>query len=133
MRVSRLLRRIGAAVIGVATGFVALLPPPHIHLAEHHHHGHSAAVEHSHWTPHQRSGTAFDDDDGVTLFVDHPAVTSGNDVALERPAAAVIALLVLVGPGDFTPAERLLSGNSPRDGPSRAVQPLRAPPAFDTL
>ena len=127
---------VAAAFLVAATVVAALLPPAHIHRgADHddHDHGHATAIEHSHWDAHHASGAAFDDDDGRVIFVDHPATASSVDTTFTRPAAAVVALLVVPAPLTFTVSERPTSGNSPRDGPSRATTLLRAPPAFDTL
>jgi hypothetical protein len=134
--ISSRFRRPGAASLLIAATVVAaLLPPAHIHLAAHddHDHDHAAAVEHSHWSSHGASRTAFDDDDGRVIFVDHPALTSHLDATVARPAAAVVGLLILSAPATFTAAARPTSGNSPRDGPARGLTPLRAPPAFGTL
>jgi hypothetical protein len=111
------------------------LPPAHIHLAEHddHDHDHAAAVEHSHWSAHQSSRAAFNDDDGRVIFVDRPARSADAQTTFARPPALLVALIELRPLTSFTAAERQTSGNSPRDGPARALQPLRAPPSFDTL
>jgi hypothetical protein len=132
---SRFRRPVGASLLIAATVVAATLPPAHIHLAEHddHHHDHAAAVEHSHWSSHGASRAAFDDDDGRVIFVDHPALASHVDTTFARPAPAVVNLLIVSAPATFTVADRPTSGNSPRDGPSRGLAPLRAPPAFDTL
>jgi hypothetical protein len=113
----------------------AALPPAHIHLAEHddHDHDHAAAVEHSHWSPHQSSRAAFDDDDGRVIFVDRPARSANAETMFARPAAVLVTLIALPPLTTFTAAERQTSGNSPRDGPARALQLLRAPPSFVTL
>ena len=128
-------RLVGVALLVTATALSALLPPAHIHLAAHddHDHDRAAAIEHSHWSSHGASRAALDDNDGRTIFVDHPALTSIVDATFARPAAAVLALLTLPAPATFTMVERQTSGNSPRDGPSRGTRPLRAPPSFDTL
>jgi len=124
-----------APLLIAAVVFAAVLPPAHIHLAEHddHDHDHAAAVEHSHWTPHQSSRAAFDDDDGRVIFVDRPARSANAQTDFARPPAVLVALIALPPLTTFTVAERQTSGNSPRDGPARAVQSLRAPPSFDTL
>jgi len=131
----RFRRLLVASLLVAATVVAAVLPPAHIHLAAHddHDHDHAAAVEHSHWSSHGASRATLDDDDGRAIYVDHPAVASRPDTTLARPAAAVIALLVLPALSTFIVAERQTSGNSPRDGPARAQTPLRAPPSFDTL
>jgi hypothetical protein len=118
-----------------AVVFCAVLPPAHIHLAEHddHDHDHAAAVEHSHWSAHQSSRAAWDDDDGRVIFVDRPARSVDAQTAVARPPAAVVALISLSPLITFEAAERPTSGNSPRDGPARARQSPRAPPSFDTL
>ena len=129
-------RRPAAAPLLVAVVvFSAVLPPAHIHLAEHddHDHDHAAAVEHSHWSAHQSSRAAFDDDDGRVIFVNHPARSADVETTVARPPAVLVALISLPPLITFEVAERPTSGNSPRDGPARAVQPLRAPPSFDTL
>jgi hypothetical protein len=124
-----------APLLIAAVVFAAMLPPAHIHLAEHddHDHDHAAAVEHSHWSAHQSSRAAFDDDDGRVIFVDRPARSANAQTAFARPPAALVALIALAPLTTFTAAERQTSGNSPRDGPARALQPLRAPPSFVTL
>jgi hypothetical protein len=126
----RVRRPAAASLVVAATVLAALLPPAHIHLAEHddHDHDHAAAVEHSHWSSHGASRTALDDDDGRAIAVDHPALTSSVDTTFIRPAAAVIAVLTVPAPSTFTTVERPTSGNSPRDGPSRDVSVLRGPP-----
>ena len=131
----RFRRPVAASLLIAATVFAAVLPPAHIHLAHHddHHHDHAAAIEHSHWSSHGASRAALDDDDGRAIFVDHPARTSNVTTSFARPASAVVALLLLPAPATYTVVERLTSGNSPRDGPSRGSTSLRAPPAFDTL
>jgi hypothetical protein len=129
-------RLVGVVLLVTVTALSALLPPAHIHLAIAHHdddHGHAVALEHAHWSAHGTPRAAFDDDDGRTIFVDHSALTSSVDTTFARPAAVVLALLTLPAPATFTVAERQTSGNSPRDGPSRGIRLLRAPPAFDTL
>src|SRR5262245_44625878 len=112
-----------------------MLPPAHIHLVEHddHDHDHAAAVEHSHWSAHHSSRAAFDDDDGRVIFVNRPARSVDAQTTVARPPAVLVALISLAPLTTFTAAERQTSGNSPRDGPARALQPLRAPPSFDTL
>jgi hypothetical protein len=133
--VARIRRPAAAPLLIAAMVFAAVLPPAHIHLAAHddHDHDHAAAVEHSHWSAHQSSRTAFDDDDGRVIFVDRPARSVDAQTAFARPPAVLVTLIALPSLTTFTAAERQTSGNSPRDGPARAVQPLRAPPSFDTL
>jgi hypothetical protein len=72
---SRIRRPAAAPLLIAAVVFAGVLPPAHIHLAEHddHDHDHAAAVEHSHWSAHQSSRAAFNDDDGRVIFVDRPA------------------------------------------------------------
>jgi hypothetical protein len=131
----RLRRPATAPLVIAAVVFAGVLPPAHIHLAAHddHHHDHAAAVEHSHWSAHQSSRTSFDDDDGRVIFVDRPARSADTQTAFARPPAVVVGLISLPQLTTFTAVERQTSGNSPRDGPARARQPLRAPPSFDTL
>jgi hypothetical protein len=129
-------RLFGVVLLVTATALSALLPPAHIHLAAHddHDHDHAAAIEHSHWSSHGASRAALDDDDGRAIFVDHPALTSSVNTTFARPATAVVVLLTLPAPpATFTAVNRQTSGNSPRDGPSRGIRLLRAPPSFDTL
>ncbi len=131
----RLRRPATAPLVIAAVVFAAVLPPAHIHLAEHdgHHDDHAAAVEHSHWSAHQSSRASFDDDDGRVIFVDRPARSADAQTTFARPSTILVALFSLPPVTTFTVAERQTSGNSPRDGPARALQPLRAPPSFDTL
>jgi hypothetical protein len=133
--VARTRRPASAPLLIAAVVFAAVLPPAHIHLAEHddHDHDHAAAVEHSHWGAHHSSRAAFDDDDGRVIFVDRPARSANAQTAFARPPAVLVALIALPLLTTFTVAERQTSGNSPRDGPARALQPLRAPPSFVTL
>ena len=135
MIAARIRRPAAAPLLIAAVVFAAVLPPAHIHLAEHddHDHDHGAAVEHSHWSAHQSSRAAFDDDDGRVIFVDRPARSADAQTTFSRPPAVLVALIPLRPLTSFTAAERQTSGNSPRDGPARALQPLRAPPSFDTL
>jgi len=130
----RIRRPAAAPLLIAAVVFAAVLPPAHIHLAEHedHDHDHAAAVEHSHWSAHQSSRAAFDDDDGRVIFVDRPARSADAHTSVARPLAVLIALISIPTITTFEAAERPTSGNSPRDGPARAIQPLRAPPSFDT-
>ena len=122
-----------ALLLTAATVIAGVLPPVHIHLAEHDDHDHDHAVEHSHWSSHGPSRASLDDDDGRAILVDQSALASSVDTTLARPAAALFALITLPAPATFTAAERPTSGNSPRDGPSRDVRSLRAPPSFHTL
>jgi hypothetical protein len=109
--------------------FAGVLPPAHIHLAVgHDDHDHAAAVEHSHWSAHQSSNASFDDDDGRVIFVDRPARISSARTALTRPAAVLVAVITVPLAATFTVAERPTSGNSPRDGPARALPTFRGPP-----
>ena len=135
MIADRLRRPAVAPLLVAAVVFSAVLPPAHIHLAEHddHDHDHAAAVEHSHWSAHQSTRAAFDDDDGRVIFVKRPARTADAQTTVARPSAVLVALISLSPVVTFEAAERRTSGNSPRDGPARAGQPLRAPPSFDTL
>ena len=130
MIATRFRRPLAASLLAAATVVAALLPPAHIHLAAHddHDHDHAGAIEHSHWSAHGASRAAFDDDDGRAIYVDHPAIASQVDVAVARPATAVIALLPLPAPATFTAAERTTSGNSPRDGPAPDLSTFRSPP-----
>jgi hypothetical protein len=133
--VARTRRSASAPLLIVAVVFAAVLPPAHIHLAEHddHDHDHPAALEHSHWSAHHSSRAAFDDDDGRVIFVDRPARSANAQTAFARPPAVLVVLIAQPLLTTFTVAERQTSGNSPRDGPARARQPLRAPPSFVTL
>jgi len=130
---SRIRRPAAAPLLIAAVVFAAALPPAHIHLAEHDDHDHAAAIEHSHWSGHQPSRASFDDDDGRVIFVNRPARSADAQTDFARPAAVLVALISDPRVAPFTVAERQTSGNSPRDGPARAAQPLRAPPSFDTL
>jgi len=131
---ARIRRPAAAPLLIAAVVFAAALPPAHIHLAEHddHGHDHAAAVEHSHWSGHQSSRAAFDDDDGRVIFVDRPARSVDVQATFPQPSAVLVALIARPFT-TFTVVERQTSGNSPRDGPARALQRLRAPPSFDTL
>jgi hypothetical protein len=131
---ARIRRPAAAPLLIAAVVFAAALPPAHIHLAEHddHGHDHAAAVEHSHWSGHQSSRAAFDDDDGRVIFVDRPARSVDVQATFPQPSAVLVALIARPFT-TFTVVERQTSGNSPRDGPARALQALRAPPSFDTL
>jgi hypothetical protein len=131
----RLRRPAIAPLLIAAVVFAAVLPPAHIHLAEHddHGHDHAAVVEHSHWSAHQSSQAMLDDDDGRVIFVDRLARSVDAPTAFAQPPAVLLTLIALPPLTTFTAVERQTSGNSPRDGPARARQPLRAPPSFDTL
>jgi hypothetical protein len=133
---SRFRRPVAASLLMAATVFAALLPPSHIHLAEHddHDHDHATAIEHSHWSSHGASRAALDDDDGRAILVDHTPLTRSVNTTFGRPAPAVVVLLTLPAPpATFIAVDRQTSGNSPRDGPPRGISLLRAPPSFDTL
>lgn len=123
-------RLVGVVLLATAAALSPLLPPAHIHLViADHDHVHAVAVEHAHWSAHGASRAAFDDDDGRAIFVDHPVLTSSVNMTFARPAFAVVALLTLPAPrATFTAVDRQTSGNSPRDGPSRGIGQLRAPP-----
>ena len=139
MIAARLHRPATAPLLIAAVVFAAVLPPAHIHLAAHddhdhdHDHDHATAVEHSHWSAHQSSRAAFDDDDGHLIFVNRPARSADAQTTVARPPAVLAALIALPPAITFDAAERPTSGNSPRDGPARADRPLRAPPSFVTL
>ena len=128
MIASRIRHPAAAPLLVAAMLFGGVLPPAHIHLAEHDDHDHAAAVEHSHWSAHQGSRASFDDDDGRVIFVDRPARISSAAIAFARPAAIVVALITPPAVPAFTLAERHNSGNSPRDGPARALPTFRGPP-----
>lgn len=133
MIAARIRRPATVPLLVAAVVFAAVLPPAHIHLAEHDDHDHAAAVEHSHWSAHQSARAAFDDDDGRVIFVNRPARSADAQTKVARPPTVLVALITLSPATTFEAAERPTSGNSPRDGPARAVQSLRAPPSFDTL
>jgi hypothetical protein len=116
-------------LLTAATASAGVLPPSHIHLAiDDHDHQHAAAVEHSHWAAHQHARTQIDDDDGLVLFVDRPALPGSTDKQIARPATAVVAVLLTWSPLTFTRQATRISGNAPRDGPSRDSSFLRGPP-----
>ena len=116
-------------LLAAATVSAGVLPPSHIHLAsDDHDHHHTAAVEHSHWAAHQHARTQIDDDDGQVLFVDRPSLSGSAYQGVARPATAVIAVLLSWSPATFTRHAPRISGNAPRDGPSRDVTFLRGPP-----
>src|SRR4030095_16889078 len=91
----RIRRPTMAPLLIAAMVFAAVLPPAHIHLAEHddHDHDHAAAVEHSHWSAHQSSRAAFDDDEGRFILVDRPARSADAQTAFARPPAVLVALI----------------------------------------
>ena len=128
MIATRIRRPVAAPLLIAAVVCAGVLPPAHIHLAEHDDHDHAAAVEHSHWSAHQGSRASFDDDDGRVIFVDRPARISSAAIAFARPAAIVVALITPPAVPAFTLAARHNSGNSPRDGPARAPVTFRGPP-----
>jgi len=112
-----------------ATALVAssVLPPSHIHLAEHDH-DHSA-TEHAHWSPHNgASRVSIDDDDGLAIFVDHPGVLSAAGASVARPLSVLAAVLAVLDPPAFARHAARLAGNAPRDGPHIPVLTLRGPP-----
>ena len=119
-----------AVLLVASTVVAAVLPPAHIHLAKHddHDHDHAAAVEHSHWSAHQSSRAAFDDDDGRVIFVNRPARSADAQTDLARPPAVLVALISVPPVATFTVAERQTSGNSPRDGPAPTRLTFRGPP-----
>src|SRR5207244_1585542 len=72
-----MMRRVAVWTSVLAVLVSALLPPTHIHLAEHNHDHQHDAVEHAHWSPHAApSRLALDDDDGRAIFIDRPATTA---------------------------------------------------------
>jgi hypothetical protein len=106
-----------------------MLPPSHIHLAEHEHDRDHTAIEHSHWSSHgAASRVSIDDDDGQAIFVDHPGVLGAIRVDITRPAAAVAAILTTIEPEVFARHADRSAGNATRDGPSLDVSTLRGPP-----
>jgi len=127
---SRIRRPAAARLLIAAVVFAAVLPPAHIHLAEHddHDHEHAAAIEHSHWSGHQPWRASFDDDDGRVIFVNRPARSADAQTDFARSAAVLVALISDPRVAPFTVAERQTSGNSPRDGPARARLISRGPP-----
>ena len=133
MITTRFRRPVAASLLVAATVVAGLLPPAHSHLAIHDDdldHDHTTTVELAQWSSHGPSRAALDDDDGRAIYVDHPAVASTGDALFARPHSAIITLLLPPAPATFTVAERPTSGNSPRDGPSRGLALLRAPPTF---
>jgi hypothetical protein len=140
LRAGRQGRPLFVSILVVATVWAAILPPTHIHLAaadhddhdgDHHDdHHHAAAIEHAHWAGHRSLGAAVDDgeDEGRALFVDHPAVVSPIVGHIEVPRSALLVLLAVPRPPIFTSDTRRISGNAPRDGPSRDIYFLRGPP-----
>ena len=112
-----------------ATVVAALLPPAHIHLgADHDDHDRTAGIEHSHWAAHQGSGSAFDDDDGRVLFVNHSALIRAAHGRIQQPDVAVIGVLHAADSPTFTFSNQHLAGNATRDGPERDPSTLRGPP-----
>jgi hypothetical protein len=112
-----------------ATVVAALLPPAHIHLgADHDDHDHTAGIEHSHWAAHQGSRSAFDDDDGRVLFVNHSALIRAAHGHIQQPDIAVIGLPNTADSPTFTFSNQHLAGNATRDGPARGIPTLRGPP-----
>ena len=112
-----------------ATVVAALLPPAHIHLGpDHDDHDHTAGIEHSHWSAHQGSGKAFDDDDGRVLFVDHSALIRAAHGHIQQPDVAVVGLLRAANSPTITFTSQHLAGNATRDGPPRNPSTLRGPP-----
>ena len=106
----------------------SLLPPSHIHLAEHDHDHDHSAVEHAHWSSHGApSRQALDDDDGQAIYVDHPACATSL-ATMAPPAAIVISLLIGAVPETFVCNAQREAGNAPRDGPARGPFSLRGPP-----
>ena len=126
-------RPVTAPLLIAAVVFAGVLPPAHIHLAEHDDHDHAAAVEHSHWNAHQSSRASFDDDDGRVIFVNRPARSASAPTTFAPRLAVLVTVITLPPPATYTEAERRTSGNNPRDGPARGTPLLRAPPPFDTL
>ena len=121
-------RSLGGLMVAALMGAL-FLPPAHIHLAGEDHDHANTPVEHSHWAPHQHaSRVAFDDDDGRVLFIDHPAiarVAHGHGV---RPHVAVVALLALITPIDYSGIASRTGGNAVRAGPALPAFHLRGPP-----
>ena len=129
MIASHIRRPVFAALLMAATVVAALLPPAHIHLvADHDDHDHAAGVEHSHWTPHQSSRSAVEDDDGRVLFVDHPALVRAAHGHVAMPQAAVLAVLIPPPVPTFEVGGQRAAGNAPRDGPPGDLPLLRGPP-----
>ena len=109
----------------------ALLPPTHIHLAEHDHDHQHDAVEHAHWSPHRApSRLALDDDDGRTIFVDHQGVVGSAEAPISRPAAELLVVIPVVAAFNDARTAQRHAGNAPRDGPTRDLSTLRGPPRF---
>jgi hypothetical protein len=116
-------------LVVAATVFAAALPPAHIHLgADHDDHDHTAGIEHSHWAPHHGARSAFDDDDGRVLFVDHSALIRAAHGHIQQPDVTVVGLLNTADSPTFTFSNQHLAGNATRDGPASVVPPLRGPP-----
>ena len=114
-------------LLAAATVSAGVLPPSHIHLASDDHDHHHTAVEHSHWAAHQHARTQIDDDDGQVLFVDRPALPGFGDRQI-APPTIVVAVLFTWFPLTFIRHAPRISGNAPRDGPSRDLAFLRGPP-----
>ena len=126
---SRFRRPLTATLAMAATVVVALLPPAHIHLgADHDDHDHTAGIEHSHWSAHQGSTSAFDDDDGRVLFVNHSALVRATHGHGHRPDVAVIARLNATSAPVVAFTSQRVAGNAPRDGPALDLPTLRGPP-----
>ena len=120
---------VAGALLVAATVIAALLPPAHIHLgADHDDHDHTGGIEHSHWAAHQGSRSAFDDDDGRVLFVNHSALIRAAHGHIQQPDVAVIGLPKTADSSTFTFSNQHLAGNATRDGPARAPSTLRGPP-----
>ena len=125
----RFRRPLAASLVMAAIVVAALLPPAHIHLgADHDDHDHTAGIEHSHWAAHQGSRSAFDDDDGRVLFVNHSALIRAAHGHVQQPDVAVVELLRAADSPTFTFSNQHLAGNATRDGPASVVPPLRGPP-----
>jgi hypothetical protein len=126
---SQFRRPVAAALLVGATVFAAALPPAHIHLgADHDDHDQTAGIEHSHWAAHQGSGSAFDDDDGRVLFVNHSALIRAARGPIQQPDVAVVGALLAADSPTFTFSNQRLAGNATRDGPERDPSTLRGPP-----
>jgi hypothetical protein len=125
----RIRRPVAASLLVAATVVAALLPPAHIHLGpDHDDHDHTAGIEHSHWSAHQRPGSAFDDDDGRVLFVNHSALIRAAHGPIQQPDVAVVGLLIAPDSPTVTFSNQHLAGNATRDGPARRIPTLRGPP-----
>src|SRR5438132_10404165 len=94
-----MMRRVAVWTSVLAVLVSALLPPTHIHLAEHDHDHQHDAVEHAHWSPHAApSRLALDDDDGRAIFIDRPATTADAFHVVPSPAAVIVAILSVPAP-----------------------------------